>query len=150
YQLQNGGWILGIVAALATAAFIAVRGPDALLGRERVTSRLWQRRELAVVRHIGIAALLTVGLAGVITPPTHWLLIFAALALAKPVAWVVVDRLGLGRITERLPTLLRVGLAVGVSFGVAFVITPRLYTPNDQDYFSVIAGLIPALFAIEL
>ena len=150
FPLQNAGWVVAVVAGLGAAAFIAWRGPVGLLGREPVRTAFWSRREVAVVRHVVGAGLLTVGLAGVIVQPSDAIILFAALVLARPIAWVIVARAGLGVVTSRLPPVVRVLLAVAAAFGIASLTVPRFFTRNDIDYFSVVVGLVGAFFVIEL
>jgi hypothetical protein len=149
FSLQYAGWTVAVIAAVVTALFIGARGPDGLLGAER-RPRPPLRRELAAGRHVLTAALLTVCLAGLIIQPIDAVLIFGGLVLARPTAAIVAERLRLAAITSRLPMLVRLALAVAVGFGIAFLIVPAIFTPNDPTYLSVILGLVPGLFAAEL
>lgn len=150
FPLQNGGWFVAVAAGLGAAVFIAVRGSEGLLGREPVRPPLLSRREAAIGLHVLRAALLTVGLAGLILRPTDALILFGALLLARPVAWLIVTRAGLGIVTSRIPRIVRIGLAVAAAFAVALVTVPRFYTANDRDFFAVIVGLVGAFFVIEI
>ena len=105
---------------------------------------------MRVTRHVVAAALLTVGVAGLIVGPRDALMLFLAFLLARPVASFIVTRTGLDRLTSRLPTVVRVALAVALAFGVALLVVPRFYTNDDIDFFSVIVGLIGVLVVIEI
>lgn len=150
FPLQNGGWFVAVAAGIGAAVFIALRGSEGLLGREPVRPALLARREVAIGLHVLRAALLTVGLTGLIVRPTDALILFGALLLARPIAWLIVARAGLGLVTSRIPRIVRIGLAVAAAFGVALVTVPRFYTANDRDFFAVIVGLVGAFVVIEI
>ena len=148
FPLQTAGWFVAVAAGLGAAVFIALRGSRGSSGGSRAPGLL-ARREVAIGLHVLRAALLTEGLAGLIIRPTDALILFGALLLARPVAWLIVTKAGLGIVTSRIPRVVRIGLAVAAAFGVALV-RLRFYTANDRDFFAVIVGLVGAFFVIEI
>ena len=149
--LQVAGWMVALTAGIGATLLIWWRGGDGVLGRHRSQPGAWWRaRPVRITRHVVVAALLTVGVAGLIVGPRDALMLFLAFLLARPVAWFIVTRTGLDRLTSRLPTIVRVTLAVAVAFGVALLVVPRFYTNDSIDFFSVIVGLIAVLVVIEI
>lgn len=152
YPLQVGGWSLALVGAIAAALLVAARGPGSLLAETAAgLPPAWSRRaEVAIALRLVVAAFLTVCLLGIISGPLDALLLFAALAGARPLARFLMERLRLDRLTDRLPAAARVALAVGVAFVAASVIVPRFYSVRDETFFSIVVGIIAAMFAAEL
>lgn len=149
--LQVAGWSVALVAGIGATLLIWWRGGDSVLGRRRAQPGAWWRaRPVRVTRHVVAAALLTVGVAGLIVGPRDAVMLFLAFLLARPVASFIVTRTGLDRLTSRLPTTVRVAIAVASAFGVALLVVPRFYTNDDIDFFSVIIGLIGVLVVIEI
>jgi hypothetical protein len=154
--LQNGGSVFALVAGGCAAVVALIRGPRQLLRLVAPRSDAEaQRRGLASLvlrsaRQLIVAALLTIGLGGLIVKPIDAVVVFLAIAGARPLARLLAERSPIGAIMDRLPPVLRVAIAIVLVFPVSFVL---IYAPalhSVSEFFSVIVVFALGLFVIEL
>lgn len=149
-MLQNGGLQLTAIGAVTAAAVAWRRGPDRLLGSTVNPPAWWTQPRVVLARHIAVAAFLTFCLAGVIQEWWYGLVLFAALAGARPVATAVVGRSPIGAALDRLPDVIRVAIALAVAFGITLLIVPSPTQRNPNTFQGVIIGIAVAVFVVEL
>jgi hypothetical protein len=149
-MLQNGGLQLAAIGAVTAAAVAWRRGPDRLLGATPGPLAWWSQPNVAIARRIAGAAFLTLCLVGVIQEWWHGLLIFAALAGARPLSTALVGRSPLGALLDRLPDVFRVALALAVAFGIALLIVQSPTQRNPNTFQGVIIGIVVVVFVVEL
>ncbi|HEX7472377.1 MAG TPA: hypothetical protein VF323_04790, partial [Candidatus Limnocylindrales bacterium] len=159
--MQKAGLVFAIVGGLVAGIGALVRGPAGLLHEADEPPAAPRTGPLALVgrlvRRVLVAALLTIGLGGLISWQLEAIVLFAVLLGAGPLARFVADRTPLGAIVAALPPIVRVAVAAALSFGVAQVTIAPLYHFVAQqggekypEFFSVVAAIAIGIVLVAL
>ena len=154
--MQGGGIVFALAGGAIAAAVAFYRRPGGLLqlGAPPTGPTADPRKPaapvLSAVRRLLFAALLTIGLGGMITEPLDAVVLFAALAGAAPLARLIAARVPFGAVLDRLPSIARVAVAIPLVYGVSFLLINAGLLKSISEFFSVIVVFAVGLFVIEL
>ncbi len=159
---QVGGLVFAVVGGLVAGLVALVRGPSGLFdGPTAPAGAGASRGPLRIVGgfvwRIIVAALLTIGLGGLISFPLEAAILFLALLAAAPLARFVADRTPVGKVVSMLPPIARYVVAAVLVFGLSIATISPLYTTATFDstgtvpqFFSVIVAVIIGMFVVQL
>lgn len=150
--VQQGGVVFAIAAGLAAGGRAFLAGPAGLLdARVSPAPRQPATGPVAMVRRLGVAALLTVALGGLIDKPLDVVILYGALAGSGPLAAWVSQRTPIGLLVRALPPVARYALGTGLAFGVALALMAPLFAfGGPSEFFSVIVVVGIGIFLVEL
>ena len=160
--VQVGGLVFAVVGGVVAGLVALVRGPSGLFnGPTAATVAATSRGPLRVVGgfvwRIIVAALLTIGLGGLISFPLEAAILFLALLAAAPLARFVADRTAIGRAVGILPPIVRYAVAAVIVFGLSIVTISPLYntaafdsTGTVPQFFSVIVAVVIGMNVVQL
>ena len=154
--MQTGGFVFAVAAAAIALAVALLRRPGGLLNPGAPPSGPIEEPMrpagpvASAVRRLVFSALLVVGLGGMITVPLDAAVLFAALAGAGPAARWIGARNPFGSLVDRLPSIVRVAVAIPLVYGVSFLLIHAEWLTAVSEFFSVIVVFAVGLFVIEL
>ena len=161
HAIQTAGSVFAIVGGVVAGLNALVRGPAGLLLEVPARPAPARSRPIeiasVVVRRVVGAAILTIGLGGLISWQLEAVVLFAVLLGAGPLARFVADRTPLGGIVAALPPIVRYAVAAALSFGAAQLIIAPLYhfaavnsSGRYPEFFSVVAAIAIGIILVQL
>jgi hypothetical protein len=162
HAIQSAGIVFVILGGVVAGVGALVRGPGGLLldlDVQPAGAALSGPLAIAwlLVRRVGGAALLTIGLGGLITWQLEVVVLFVVLLGAGPLARFVADRTPLGTAVQALPPIIRLVVAGALSFGVAQLIIAPLYhfaaidsSGRYPEFFSVTGAIAVGIILVQL
>lgn len=161
FPVQSAGLVFAVAGGLVAGLGALARGPAGLLHEADRPSAPPRTGVLALaartVRRIVVAALLVVGLGGLISWPLEAVVLFVVLLGAAPLARFVADRTPIGSLVLALPPIARYALAAVLSFGVAQVTIAPLFrfaavdtSGRYPEFFSVVAAMAIGIVLVQL
>lgn len=160
--IQTAGLVFAVAGGVVAGIGALVRGPSGLLLEPEArpvpaTPPGVTATVAGVLRRALVAALLTIGLGGLITWPLEAAVLFAVLFGAAPLARLVADRTPLGAIVGALPPIVRFAVAAVLSFGAAQLTIAPLYhfaafdsSGRYPEFFSVVAAIAIGIVLVQL
>lgn len=153
--MQAGDTVLAAAAAVIAGAVALTRGSGGLLNASPRPGHLGESSmartpAIAIGRRVIGAALLTIGLGGMITAPLDAIVLFATLAGAAPVARRIGARLSLGSLFGRLPSIVRMAVSIPLVYVVSFLLIDAESLKGISEFFPVIVVFALGLFVMEL
>lgn len=149
YPIQTAGWQIAIVGAGVAFVVLAVRTADGVLGNEPPPPSGWNRAPVKVVRHLAVAAGLTIGLWGVIGAPWHAAALFVALVLASPLAALVAPRIRTALTIPAIPPPVLAAALVVLAVVVGIVTVPGI-DENSNTWDRFVIGLAVIFVVLHL
>ena len=161
FPTQSAGLAFAVAGGLVAGLGALVRGPAGLLHEADRPSPPPRAGLVALagrtLRRVVVAALLVVGLGGLISWPLEAVVLFIVLLGAAPLARFVADRTPLGSLVLALPPIARYALATALSFGVAQVTIAPLFrfaavdtSGRYPEFFSVVAAIAIGIVLVQL
>jgi hypothetical protein len=153
--MQNGDIVLAVAAFLLAGAVALTRRAGALnvgTAAEEPTGAPPKAAAapMAIAKRAIGAALLTVGLGGMITAPLDAVVLFATLAGAAPIAQRIGARLPLGGLLRRVPSIARLALSIPLVYLVSYLLIDAELLKGISEFFPVIVVFAIGLFVVEL
>ncbi len=153
--MQAGGTVLAAAAAVIAGAVALTRHRGGLLNVSSAAEHAGESPKaggpaMAILRRLIGAALLTIGLGGMITVPLDAVVLFATLAGTAPLARRIGARLPLGSLFRRLPSIARLVISIPLVYLVSFLLIDAELLKRISEFFPVIVVFTVGLFVVEL
>lgn len=151
---QTAGVIFAIVIGAAAGLRAYAAGPSEFIDRRAVIALPPPpalRPAVAIGLRLVGAALLTIGLGGLISSPLDVVLLFVAAAGSGPLAVLLARRTPMGLVVRAMPPLLRAVVAAGLALAAGILLIDRMHIgTGPTEFFGPILVVAIGLFLARL